>query len=633
MKGVNTDVIAEVRNRAKIIEVVSELVVLKRAGKDYKGLCPFHNEKSPSFFVNPDKGIFKCFGCGEGGDVFAFVQKTKRLDFIDTVRELAQKVGVPLVESTADQSQYDKRSTMLMLYQQAAEYYSRLLDDPREGALARDYLSRRGIDQNTIDKFKLGYAPMAWDGLLRFLSEANKSSPETLLEAGLVRRKPDSNHYYDLFRNRLMIPIQDEQGRVIAFGGRTLGDDQVKYLNSPESAIYIKGEHLFALHQAKDNIREKDAVIVVEGYFDAITAHRYGFQNTVATLGTALTERQGKLLVRFTDSRRVYLCFDSDSAGEKAVSRGMETLTQIAEGIGIEMRVIRVPGGKDPDECLRSKDADAGAAGFASCIENAPLLIDYQLEKTIAQTNLGTHSGRIDAAKLLVPIFAGMKNAVGRGEYIRQWAMKLGLREEELLSDVSQYRRQQNLGVREPEYQRPKQAKHAPKAGNSEAELSLLSLYLLSREDFELMRDKLAHEKMSDPVFQRIKEALEGVGKFATTEDLWQNLQDRLAPDLEASQRLWDLSSKSEEIKKQKLPISVILNDYEARLVREKLIRAMNALSLQIKQKPGEEEELKLSLKISQLTRLQQDLQRATEGQSLEEVKRKLDILMVETKL
>lgn len=278
MKGVNNEVISEVRNRAKITEVISELVVLKRAGKDFKGLCPFHNEKTPSFYVNPDKGIFKCFGCGEGGDVFTFVQKTKRVDFLDAVRDLAQKTGVSLVETSADQAEYDKRSSLLMLYQQAAEYFARLLADEQQGAVARDYLERRGLDDYTIEKFKLGYAPPAWDGLLSYLCDANKASPETLVEAGLVRRKQETNSFYDLFRNRLMIPIQDDQGRVIAFGGRTMGDDQVKYINSPESPIYTKGEHLFALHQAKESIRERDSVIVVEGYFDAITAHRYGLQ-------------------------------------------------------------------------------------------------------------------------------------------------------------------------------------------------------------------------------------------------------------------------------------------------------------------------------------------------------------------
>lgn len=633
LKGVNDDVKSEVRNRARILDVVSEIVVLKRVGTNtYRGLCPFHNEKTPSFNVNTDRGMFKCFGCGERGDVFTFVQKTKNIGFIDAVKDLAQKYGVQLVETAAEKGEYDRKSKLLLLYQQAAEYYAHLLKDPAEGQIARDYLAKRGIDEEIITSFKLGWAPAAWDGLLRYLTEANQASPETLVEAGLVRRKPESNHFYDLFRNRLMIPIQDEQGRVIAFGGRTLADDQVKYLNSPESPIYIKGEHLFGLNQAKDHIKQKDSVIVVEGYFDAITPHQYGFKNTVATLGTALTERQGKLLVRYTDSKRVFLCFDSDAAGEKAVDRGMETLSQIAEGIGIEMRVIRLHGGKDPDEFLRNQDENAGSEGFQKCIEKAPLLLDYQLERTAATADLTTPNGRIEASKLIVPILTNIKNSVARAEYVRQWAMKLGIREEDLMAEVARFKRQGKLRA-EPERPRPSlAAKNAPKAGSQEAEISLLSIYILSPEDYKLMCGKMQDEKMSDPVLQRIKEALEEIGNFSSPDDFWQSLQNSVAPDMEATQKLWDLATKAEEIRKQNLPISVILNDYEARLVREKLIRAMNALSMQIKQKPGEDEELKLSLKITQLTRLQQQLQLAPEG-GLEEVKRRLDALLLETKL
>lgn len=439
LKGVTSEVIAEVRMRAGILEVISETVVLKRAGKDYKGLCPFHGEKTPSFHVNAEKGIFKCFGCGEGGDVFAFVQKTKGLDFIDSVRELARKYGVKLAESVEDRKEYDRRSQILMLYQQASEYYLRLLRDPVEGAFARKYLEDRGLSGETIEKFKLGYAPNSWDGLLRFLTEKTKVSAATLEEAGLVRRRQESSGHYDLFRNRLMIPICDSEGRVIAFGGRTLGDDQVKYLNSPETPIYHKGLHLFGFNLAKEAIKSKDSVIVVEGYFDAITSHQFGFTNTVATLGTALTEQQSKLLVRYTESKRVYLSFDADAAGVRAVERGIEMLSQIAEGIGIELRVIAIPGGKDPDECLRS--GPTGVTSFQAAIDKAALMVDYQLEQAVKGIDLHSRLGRIDAARKIVPILALIKNAVGRGEYIRLWAMKLQVREEEILADVGQYRR------------------------------------------------------------------------------------------------------------------------------------------------------------------------------------------------
>ncbi len=633
MKSVTTEVIAEVRNRAKIVDIVSELVVLKRAGKHYKGLCPFHNEKSPSFFVNPERGIFKCFGCNEGGDVFAFIQKTKKIGFIESVKELAQKYGVQLIESQEDQNAYDKRSTMLMLYQQAAEFYQRLLLDEKEGQFARDYLHKRGIDDETIASFKLGYAPMAWDGLLTYLADANKVSHETLFEAGLVRRKQETNHFYDLFRNRLMIPIQDVQGRVIAFGGRALSpDDNVKYINSPETPIYIKGENLFGLYQAKDHIRQKDAVIVVEGYFDAITPHLYGFKNTVATLGTALTERQGKLLVRFTEGKRVYLCFDSDNAGEAAVNRGMETLNQIAEGIGIEMRVIRVPGGKDPDESLRSSDPNAGPKGFEHCIENAPLLIDYQLDKAAASVDLNSHNGRIEASKALLPILANIKNNVARGEYVRQWAMKLGLREEELLSDVTQFRRQQRLGS--PEADRPKAPaipKNMPKEGGSEAELSLLAIYLISSDDYSRLREKLKDERMIDPVSQRIKEAIEDIGEYANSDEFWQKLQNKLSPDLEASKRLWDLAAKAEEVKQQKSPIHVILIECESRLIKERLSRGMSELRLKLRQSPDEREEEVISQKILQMKQIEAKLL-GTPDAELRSLRERLDALLLETK-
>ncbi|MBY0359335.1 MAG: DNA primase [Candidatus Obscuribacterales bacterium] len=634
MKGVTSDVISEVRHRAKLLDIVSEVVVLKRAGKDYKGLCPFHGEKSPSFFVNPEKGIFKCFGCGEGGDVFAFVQKIKRLDFLDTVRELANKTGVQLVETAVDQGEYDRRSQLMMLHQQAAEYYSRLLLDPEGGAAARAYLEQRGIDEETITRFKLGLAPVAWDGLLRYLTEANSISPETLVEAGLVRRKPETNSFYDLFRNRLIVPIQDEQGRVIAFGGRTLGDDQIKYLNSPESPIYTKGEHLFALPQAKDSIRDRDGVIVVEGYFDAITAHQHGFTNTVATLGTALTERQGKLLVRFTDRRRVYLCFDADAAGQRAVDRGMETLNHIAEGIGIEMRVISVPGGKDPDECLRSQDENAGVMGFARAINSAPLLIDYQLERAVVEIDLASHGGRIEGAKLIVPVLASIKNAVARGEYIQQWAMRLGIREENLSAEVSTYMRQKRFGS--PQMHKPQaqsqSAKNAPKPGYYQAELQLLSLYLLSRQDYETMRVKLSSDRLMDPVHQRIKETLEGMGHFVTVEDFWQNLQDRLSPDMEANQRLSDLSSKVDEIKRQNLPTEVILKEARSRLLQWRLKEGIERRAVKMRQRPGEEEEVRLQSTISQLKRLQDQIPLGSmNDEELEAVKQKIDALLVET--
>lgn len=631
MKGVTPEVIAEVRGRANLLEVISEFVVLKRAGKEHRGLCPFHSEKSPSFHVNPEKGIFKCFGCGEGGDAFAFIQKIKKLEFIDSVRDLAHRYGVQLVETVEDKADYDRRTGILMLYQQAAEYYARILSDPREGMIARDYLNNRGVSEEITARFKLGYAPSAWDGLLRYLTTSSKVSQSTLEEAGLVRRRPDSNSCYDLFRNRLMIPIFDDQGRVIAFGGRTLGDDQVKYLNSPESPIYTKGQHLFGLHLARETIKQRDSVIVVEGYFDAITAHQYGFEQTVATLGTALTERQAKLLVRYTESKRVYLAFDSDSAGERALERGVETLNQIAEGVGIELRALRVPGGKDPDECLRGDGEHGGPAAFQSAITAAPLLIDYQLERAVEKIDLKSHTGRIEAAKRIVPILAQIKVLVARGEYIRQWALRLGIREEELLSDVGQHRRRQGMGLQpRSRTDTPAQKQGGLKSGHLEAERQLLCLFLTSREDHLVVSSALNDEVFIEPVHQRIKDALDGIGsQFNTAEDLQYKLMDRLAPDSEAASVMVDLVLKVEEIRKQKAPIGIMLNENRARVLKERLIRAKNQLRGLMGLVGSESEQSALSSKISQLLQLESStLLSARTEDEINEVKRRISEIL-----
>ncbi len=615
MKGVTTEVIAEVRARANIVDVVADVVVLKKSSKDYKGLCPFHNEKTPSFNVSPDKNIYKCFGCGEGGDVFAFIQKVKGLDFIDTVRELAHRFGVPLAETQDDRRDYDKRSLILMLYQQATEYYSRLLKHPDDGAVARKYLEDRGVTDEIIEKFKLGFAPSAWDGLLRYLTEANQISPSTLEEAGLIRKRNEGTGHYDLFRNRLMIPICDEQGRVIAFGGRTLGDDQVKYLNSPETPIYTKGQNLFAFHLAKDSIRSKDAVIVVEGYFDAITPHQYGFTNTVATLGTALTPTQAKMLVRYTDSKRVFLSFDSDAAGVKAVERGVETLNQVAEGVGIELRVLNVPGGKDPDECLRAPD---GEARFGEALEEAPLLIDYQFAQALDAVNLQTHTGKIDGAKKVVPILSQIKNSVARGEYIRLIAVKIGLREEELSADVLQYRRDNRLNgdgrspsAPSPNRPRPGSIKGgSPLDGTVEAERRLLALFLISKDDYDRVLAALSSFRLITPAHQRIKDAIHGIGSsFNNIEDLQHKLMDRMAPDQEASKALIEVILKAEEMRKQNAPVDVIIREARARLVKERLGQIVKQLALLLGQLPEDGDDLTLVQgKLAELTKLERNV-------------------------
>jgi len=638
VRGVTSEVIAEVRARASILDVVSELVVLKRAGKNYMGLCPFHNEKSPSFTVNQEKGFFKCFGCNEGGDVFAFVQKTKKVEFIDSVRELANKYGIKLVESQEERVEYDKRSGMKMLYEQASQYYQRLLQDPKEGMEGREYLKARGITEETQAKFRLGYAPHYWDGLLNYMTGACQATTGQLLDAGLIRQRQGGSGHFDLFRNRLMVPICDSDGQVIAFGGRTMGDDQVKYINSPESPIYKKGENLFAFNLAKDSIRKNDSVIVVEGYFDAITPHQFGFENTVATLGTALTEAQARLMVRNTESKRVYLAFDTDQAGLKAMERGVETLAQVASGVGIDLRVLRVPGGKDPDECLRTKDENGNATGpeiFKQALASAPELIDYQIEEALRGSDTTSHTGRIEAARKVIPVIATMKNTVARMEYIRQLASRLNIREDAMITDVRQER-----DARRPQEARfGRFAQNSPNAiggggagkrtmlsGVADAELKLLALCLTSRDDHQKVMEVLADEDFLTPEHQMIKQALVGIGnQFSSMEELQHELMNRLAPEPGLSAYITEVILAAEELKKQNLPLVVVLVDFQARIIKERLTGLIKALAGIEK---DEEKAERNQVKIKELTRLEiVDLPAAKTFGELVTLKRRIEAI------
>lgn len=637
MKGVTTEVIAEVRQRAGIVEVISETVVLQKAGKEFKGRCPFHNEKSASFYVNPEKGIFKCFGCGEGGDVFAFLQKAKGTDFLDTVRDLANRYGIRLVESVEEKQHYDRRAQFFALNDATCNYFHQLLLDPADGATARRYLEGRGISEEIINRFKLGFAPNSWDGLLRYLNNTMKVSEATLEEAGLVRRRAESSGVYDLFRNRLMVPIMDDQGRVVAFGGRALGaDEQVKYLNSPETPIYIKGQHLYGYNLAKDAIKAKDSVIVVEGYFDAISLHQYGFDNAVATLGTALTEQQAKMLVRYTDSKRVYLSFDSDQAGIKAVERGAETLNQIAEGVGIELRVIRIPGGKDPDECLRS---EGGQEAFAKAMASAPPLIDYELRQALKDADTSTHTGRLEAAMRIVPILATIKNYMVRGEYIRLFAMEIGAKEDELSHSVreqikqktKQPFRQEGFGAGAAKQMRNRGTVATPGSGGLagvlEAERNLLALLLTNREDYQQAYPVVMSVSFNVPAHKTLKDAFEGAGdNFATIQDLTDRIMDRAAPDKAAAAALIDVILKVEEFRKQQRPSDVVIKDSFARLIKERLELANRQMRTQLASPLPEGELIELQGKISTLRKLQDsDLPTADSLDVLNELAQRID--------
>jgi DNA primase len=324
------DAVAEVRARADIVEVIGEAVVLKRSGRNFTGLCPFHQERTPSFNVNPEKQIFRCFGCGEGGDVFSFVMKSQHQTFPEALKGLADRYGIQLPDRRPDD---DERTHMREVNDQAASFYQQMLANEEFGAKARAYLQDRGVGPDLQKKFGLGFAPGQWDSLHRYL--LGQKVPTPLQEsAALVRPRGSGSGHYDYFRNRIMFPIHNEASQVVGFGARAIDPgDEPKYLNSPETLLYRKGNLLYGLNQARDAIKARDSAVLMEGYMDVIMAHAYGFNHAVGVLGTALTPAQARILLRYTPGKRVVIAFDADRAGQVAAERGLATLTDVTQGV------------------------------------------------------------------------------------------------------------------------------------------------------------------------------------------------------------------------------------------------------------------------------------------------------------
>jgi DNA primase catalytic core len=360
-----------IRDRIDLVELVSDYVRLERAGRNFKGLCPFHTEKTPSFFISPALNRFHCFGCGASGDVFAFLMRIEGLSFREAMRRLAERAGIELREETLPQEAPDERDRLRKLVYAANFFYRQCL---RRAPHAQHYLAQRGLTPETVEAFELGYAPDGWDHLLRFLQRHNFSL-EDAERAGLLKARDDGSGYYDRFRNRITFPIHDASGRVVAFGARTLGDEEPKYLNSPETPLFEKRNTLYGWHRARSAILRQKAALIVEGYLDLIMLHQYGFTHSVATLGTAFTDEHAARLKRLTE--RVYLMFDSDAAGVRATLRAGEALAQA----GIPTLIVRLPEGDDPDSLLRTQ----GEAALQRALDAAIPLALFGIEQVIRE--------------------------------------------------------------------------------------------------------------------------------------------------------------------------------------------------------------------------------------------------------
>ncbi len=416
------DTIQEIKQRTDIVEIVGDYVVLKKRGRDYVGLCPFHDEKSPSFTVSSAKQMYYCFGCGAGGNAFKFLMELGKRSFADVALDLARRYQVPVQTLEPEQKKELQRQLSLreQLYEimaVAAGFYHHTLFQP-QGKVALDYLlEKRRLSQATIQQFQLGYAPDGWETLYRYLIEQKRYPLAAVEKAGLIKARQSGSGYYDQFRHRLMIPIRDGQGRPIAFGSRTLGNDEPKYLNSPETPLFHKGKTLFGLDQAKTAIQKVDYGILVEGYFDVIALHQAGINQTVAALGTALSRDQVQNLMRFSQSKQIIFNFDADKAGITATQRAIQEIEPLVYSGQVNLRILNLPAGKDADEFIQSDPQNIEV--YQQLIAEAPLWVDWQIQQLVRQKDLKNATEFEQIARGMIDILRRLTDQNKQSYYVQ----------------------------------------------------------------------------------------------------------------------------------------------------------------------------------------------------------------------
>ena len=442
--------VSKVRDHSDIFSVVSRYVSLKSKGNQYWGCCPFHSEKTPSFTVSPEKGFFYCFGCHVGGNVFKFISLIESISYFDAIRLQAERLGIEMPKSQKNKSseqikKEEHEKILITINTLAKDFFHNCLIKTSYGEPGRKYLESRGINKETIEEFVLGFAPDSWDALSKALVNKKNMKNEQLVAAGVSKFRKNGSGIYDNFRNRVMIPITDLYGQVVAFGGRIIDDksntiediekqsnfEVPKYLNSPETLIFNKKNLLFGLNRATQDIRRLGYVIVVEGYMDVISVYSAGIKNVVASLGTAFTEEQAKLLTRYT--RKIYFCYDSDNAGQKATMRALPMILKE----NASAKVIVIPDGKDPDEYIQHHGVDE----FKKLINAALPIIDYQIDYILKSNERSTLEGRVNTLKQLIPILGSIQDVTVQGEYRKSISRILLISEDTINSEIRIYKR------------------------------------------------------------------------------------------------------------------------------------------------------------------------------------------------
>ncbi|NPA91258.1 MAG: DNA primase [Chloroflexi bacterium] len=581
-------IVDEIKARLDIVDVIGSYIPLKRSGKNYKALCPFHEEKTPSFVVFPETQTWHCFGaCGTGGDVFSFVMKKEGVDFLGALRLLAERAGIPWTEEKEGDAQSQLRERLREIHAAATAHFQELLHHHPEGEVARAYLQQRGLSQETVTAFQLGYARDAWDDLLQYLRSLGYQEEE-LEKAGLIIVR-DEGRMYDRFRHRLMIPIHDAQGRVIAFAGRVLGEGHPKYLNSPQTPIFDKGRTLYGYAQAVRAIREKGEAIIVEGYMDVLSAHQAGFRNVVASMGTALTPTQLRLLSRHT--RRIILALDADVAGQQAALRGIEVARENLERdvqpmitptgalrfeatLNVDLRILRLPEGMDPDDLIRQDPSQ-----WEKLVREALPVVEFYLQYIQETLDLSTAEGKAEAIRIMKPLLREVASAVMRDHYIQQLARLLRVDERVLAADILDEPRPRRRRAR-PKESPPSPAPQPTPPLNTVQEMERHFILLLLRapdtirtldEELELLGlEEFRWEELEDTrhriIIQVLLTSLIG-GNLTSAEDILSQIPDEM---LEYARSLVEEAKSLPDTPEHLMPHKILTALIWLRLLRHK---------------------------------------------------------------
>jgi DNA primase len=509
------EVVEKIRSSVDIVSLISESVELKKSGRKYRGLCPFHNEKTPSFYVDETKQLFYCFGCGVGGDTFKYVMLQESLDFPGSLRMLARRAGISLPE-TGPSERGSEKEALLAACRAASALFKRILNDRPAGEPGRRYLEKRGLGAEVIDSLGLGFAPDRWDTLREGLVPQGHR-PEILMAAGLLVRREGGGGFYDRFRNRIIFPIVNASGDVIGFGGRIIGDGEPKYLNSPETLVYNKRESLYGLYNSRRAIREAAEVIVVEGYLDFASLHQAGIRNVVATLGTSFTEEQASLLNRITVN--VVLNYDADPAGESASKRSLEGLISR----GLKVRILQLPDGRDPDAFVCAE----GEAAYRQLLREAPSCFEFLVDSASRDRDFTDPASVADAAREIVPVLARVPSRIERSGYVSLLAERLNVEDTLLLAEIRDALMQDRRAASPAPRAGPAPARRA-QVGEAEARL-IQALVETESCRSRLLPEILPADLEDSPVASIVSRiaALDSEGRGVTYAELTSTLPDR----------------------------------------------------------------------------------------------------------